>query len=268
MEGPFISRKKRGGILPENIRDFSMETFRKVESESGGLLRMMTLAPDAKGMAGEFTGVLEEMKRNGIIPAFGHSNAGFDDLKDIRIPAEQPLNITHLFNGMSGVSHKEPGLALWALLKENCYVELNADGTHVHPWAVDLALKAKAHEKVILISDAVPASSMRGEERSGAATLRGRPLRVSGNGVFDAESGVLVGSNLLVKDMVKRMAEIHNLPVWEAVNMASRNPLRLLGMNDRGTLRKGNSADISVFDRSFNRCLLQIFGGSLTHPVG
>ncbi len=273
MEGPFISTVKRGGILPENIMDFTFESFREVVAESEGLLRIMTIAPEALSFlsADELPNVLYEMSNHGIIPAFGHSNAHFDDLRGIRIRPEQPLNVTHLYNGMSGISHKEPGLALWALLDGETYVELNGDGTHVHPWAVELALKVKDHDRIILISDAVPASSMEASieatKGTSAPTLRGRPIEVIGNGVYDVESGVLVGSNLLVKDMVERMIEVHKLPVWEAVNMASMNPLRLLQLEDRGTLKRGSFADISVFDRSFERCLLQVFEGNVTHSA-
>ena len=153
---------------------------------------------------------------------------------------------------MSGVSHKDPGLAQWALLDRQAYTEVNCDGTHVHDAAVRLALRARPWEKLIVISDAVaPAGQGAGGEKP---TLYGKPLVAKGSGLFYEETGVLVGSRFLVPDCLARLVHTLGVPVVSAVGMATLNPARLLGYSRKGALLPGYDADIAVFNRDFSQC--------------
>ncbi len=273
IEGPFISREKRGGIRDEYIMDFSEEVFERIYSLSLGLLRVMTFAPEIE----KADRLLDVLIKHRVIPAFGHSNCGFGEVESLvrdrkkKSTGEIAYNVTHLFNGMSGVSHKIPGLAHWALLEDFVYTELNCDETHVHPLGLRLAFKLRPWEKIIMISDAISASGYDDSDNSNnnnlgsnPPLLRGRRVYVKGNGVYDFETRTLVGSKLFVKDSIKRLVDNYSVPLVDAIKMASLNPLRMLGIKDRGELREGMKADISVFDRDFTRCVLQIFDGRVT----
>jgi len=266
IEGPFISREKRGGIRDEYIVGFSEKVFERIYSLSSGLLKVMTFAPEVKG-AEELIRVL--VKR-GVVPSLGHSDCSLAEIEDIvgKNPTDRGViyNVTHLFNGMSGLSHKTPGLAHWALLEDSVYTELNCDETHVHPLALKLAFKLKPLEKIIMISDANSASGCddSADFRRSPPLLRGRKLYVEGNGVYDMETKTLVGSRLLVKDSIKRVVDNYSISPVDVVKMASLNALRMLGISDRGELREGMKADISVFDQDFKECFLQIFEGNVT----
>ncbi len=260
IEGPFISREKRGGIQEDYISCFSKEYFEHIYSVTMGFLRVMTFAPEIDGA----NRLLSTMQRHRVMPSLGHSNCTVEDLERLDLEKLDIINVTHLFNGMSGVSHKKPGLAHWALLNDSVYTELNCDETHVHPLALRLAFKMHSTERIILISDAI---SPAGLNSSGDYSLRGRRVYVRGNGVYDAQTDTLVGSRLLVKDSISRLTKDYSLPLIDVIKMVSLNPLKLLGIPDRGVLREGMKADISVFDRDFNRCFLQIFNGEVTFSL-
>ena len=265
MEGPFISREKRGGIHNENIEPANPGLFREIYELSEGYLKIMTMAPEIKGA----DIILNNLLKNSIIPAFGHSNAQYSDvvklLKTFNSSLYRNLDITHLYNGMSGVSHKTPGLAHWALLTDSIFTELNCDGTHVHPAALELTFRLRPYKNIVLISDATPAAGL--APGNDSVTMRGKRLIVEKSGVFEKESGVLVGSRLLVNDSIYKVNKEYGIPLWEVINMASANPLRLLGINNSGLLKEGMQADISVFDKKFKKCYLQLFHGEIMHSL-
>jgi N-acetylglucosamine-6-phosphate deacetylase len=174
---------------------------------------------------------------------------------------------------MSGVSHKEPGLAQWALLNKEVFTELNCDGTHVHDAGLRLALRARPWERIVVISDAVaPAGLAWQEAGSGpddtqgpAHSLYGRPLVRRGNGLYYKDTGVLVGSRCLVPDCIDRLILELNVPVASAVAMATLNPARLLGFPSKGALLPGYDADVALFSRDFTRCSFLSWEGRAIH---
>jgi N-acetylglucosamine-6-phosphate deacetylase len=262
VEGPFISREKRGGILERYIRDISLEYLDHLCRISENRLKIMTFAPEMDGALD----LIRALRHRGIIPAFGHCSAEICHLQALEETGAlmDDLVITHLFNAMLGVSHKNPGLAHWALLNTEVYTELNGDGTHAHPAAVDLALTLRPWEKVILISDAVVAAGL---TEDGAYYHGAKSTVLKGNGVYYKEEGTLIGSRMLVKDVVARTVREHKVPLHCAVAMASLNPLRLLGIENKGELRPGMDADVSVFDRDFESCHLQLFEGKVMYSL-
>jgi len=163
------------------------------------------------------------------------------------------LGVTHLFNGMSGISHKDPGLAQWAILNKTVFTELNCDGTHVHDAAVQLALRARPWQRMIVISDAFPPAGLE-EEAARGLTVYGKPVVANGAGVYYAGSGVLVGSRRLVNDGLARLVSRFDVPLPWAVAMATLNPARHLGFLEKGALLPGYDADIAVLSRDFSEC--------------
>jgi N-acetylglucosamine-6-phosphate deacetylase len=277
VEGPFVAHSKRGGIPERCLKPVSVKLLDALISASGRTIRVMTFAPELPGALG-MCGALRE---RGILPALGHSDARLAELEafeDVGL-----LAITHMFNGMSGVSHRDPGLALWALMHPELYTELICDGVHVHPAAIALALRLRPHDRVILISDAVAlaacpepsagsAAAQPGADSAGASpsepvSMYGRPVTARGNGVYFAESGVLVGSRLLVRDGVARLVRELAVPVHEAVAMASLNTAHLFGVDTKGALLPGMDADAAVFTPDFSLCSACVFEGRILHGL-
>ena len=253
VEGPFVSAARRGAI-PENlIREPSIDYLERMRGLSKETIRILTIAPELKGARA----VIDRLLASGILPSFGHSDASYDSLRSYE--GVSPLSVTHLFNGMSGVSHKEPGLAQWALLNKDVFTELNCDGTHVHDAAVRLVLQARPWERIVAISDAVaPAGLPRGQ---GPGTLYDRPLAARGAGLYYADTGVLVGSRLLIPEGLARLVREFRVPVANAVAMATLNPARLLGFSRKGALLPGYDADVALFSQDFTRCAFLCWEG-------
>ncbi|MGA2381664.1 MAG: N-acetylglucosamine-6-phosphate deacetylase [Spirochaetia bacterium] len=253
VEGPFVSRARRGAIPEKLVRPPSIEYLERMITLSRGTIRVLTIAPELPGSRE----LIDRLPSAGILPSLGHSDASYDSLRACE--GISPLGVTHLFNGMSGVSHKEPGLAQWALLDKEVFTELNCDGTHVHDAAVRLVLQSRPWEKIVAISDAVAPAGLGPEDPVGR--LYGQPLTARGAGLYYADSGVLVGSRLLVPDGLARLVHEFRVPVANAVAMATLNPARLLGFSRKGALLAGYDADVALFSQDFTRCSFLSWGG-------
>ena len=254
VEGPFVSPVRRGAIPQELLREPSIEYLDRMVRISRGTIRILTIAPELRGSRA----IIDRLPGAGILPSLGHSDARYDSLHEY--DGISPLGVTHLFNGMSGVSHKEPGLAQWALLNRTVYTELNCDGTHVHDAAVRLTLQGRPWDRIVAISDAVaPAGLPPGQS---VGRLYGRQLTARGTGLFYADTGVLVGSRFLVSDAVARLIAEFKVPVASAVAMSTLNPARLLGFERKGALLPGYDADVALFSRDFSRCSFLCWEGS------
>jgi N-acetylglucosamine-6-phosphate deacetylase len=257
VEGPFVAATKRGAIPQELLRAPSMEYLLQMVELSRRHIRMLTVAPELEGAPA----LIAQLPGLGILPAVGHSDASFESLA--AVDGIEPLVVTHLFNGMSGVSHKSPGLAQWALMNHRVYTELNGDGTHVHDATVRLTLMSRPVEKIIAISDAVAPAGLPLDQPPGR--LYGKPLTARGSGLFYQENGVLVGSRFLVADAVARLVSDFHVPVSDAVAMASRNPARLFGLPRKGALMPGFDADVALFSADFSRCTFLSWEGEVLH---
>ena len=257
VEGPFVSNAKRGAIPPELLRAPSRAYLDRMVELARGKLRMVTVAPELEGAAD----LIAELPGRGILPAIGHSDAPFESLRAVE--GIDPLVVTHLFNGMSGVSHKAPGLAQWALMNDRVYTELNGDGTHVHDATVSLTLKSRPVDRIVAISDAVAPAGLPSDQPPGS--LYGKTLKAKGSGLFYQDTGVLVGSRFLVRDVVARLVRDFHVPVPVAVGMATRNPARLFGFPRKGELAPGFDADVALFTPDFASCRFLGWEGSFLH---
>ncbi len=202
----------------------------------------MTVAPELKGS----DTIINELPNYGIIPCLGHSNA---ELSDVSIPEGEKVSMTHLFNAMSPVTHKKSGLGMLPFLNKDVFFELNGDGIHVSDEAVLMCYKNLNKEKLILVSDAVISSGLEyGEYES-----YGRSVTSNEKGVRYKEDNVLMGSNLLINNIVKRFIKLTGASLSEAVQFASLNPSVLLGIDSkRGSLETGKEADIILLDQEYN----------------
>jgi len=252
VEGPFVNPEKLGGIQASYVRPVDLEYLGRLQRLAQGRIVMMVFAPELEGAAA----LPEAMRRLGIVPCVGHTLA--TSARVAQVVGRRKIGVTHLFNAMSGVDHREPGAASYSLTHDNAYVELNSDGTHVTPEIVDLVWRAKPHDKIILISDAVVSAG--GEE--GEYDYMGRRVIANARGVYYKDEGTLVGSRCLLNQCVARFMRFTGAPVEAAVRMASLNPAAMLGVARRkGSLEAGKDADVVVFKRDFSEARVVFLRG-------
>ncbi|MBM3293438.1 MAG: N-acetylglucosamine-6-phosphate deacetylase [Candidatus Aminicenantes bacterium] len=224
LEGPFLAGRKAGAQPADHIRPFSAPEWRAFVEASGKTIRIATLAPEAAG-APAFLALL---RKQGIVAAAGHSQASFDQAREAFRRGLR--HGTHLFNAMSGIHHRDPGLAGALLLDDSVSVELIADGFHLHPSILDLVVRLKPPSKIILVSDATR-----------SAGIGVKPLRT--------KAGRLFGSSMTLARAVANMAAWTKRPLEEILAMATENPARLAGAYPRkGRLGRGADADVVLLD--------------------
>jgi N-acetylglucosamine-6-phosphate deacetylase len=231
LEGPWIAPEAAGAQPADGIRDFVPSEAADLFARAEGLIRMVTFAPELPGAAA----LLDELGRCGIVAALGHSGA--TSAQAAGAVERGARHVTHLWNAMTGLHHRDPGLAGVALEDERLSCDLICDGVHVHPTAVRLAARVK-QQGLLLITDRVEAGSGFG---SGALLDDGTALRLA--------DGRLAGSRLTLDRAIENAVAFGALPRLEAIAAATLRPARLLGVEaERGTLRPGARADLAVLD--------------------
>lgn len=242
LEGPFINEKRAGAQPRGYILRPDIDLFQQWQNLAKGGIKLVTIAPEVEnGLA--FVRYLNE---NGVIASIGHSDAVYEEMEEaVHAGAKQ---VTHLFNGMRGMHHREPGVAGAALLFKELLVELIADGIHVRPEMIKLSLQAKGIDGLVLITDAMRAKCM----KNGLYDLGGQEVTVADGKALLAD-GTLAGSILKMNDSVKNMISFTDISLLQAVQMASVNPAKQLGIFDRkGSIAINKDADLTVLDQDLN----------------
>jgi N-acetylglucosamine-6-phosphate deacetylase len=241
LEGPFINESRKGAQPAQHIITPDIEQFMRMQEASGNNIRLVTLAPE-KENGNKLIAYLAE---NGVIASVGHSDATYGQMAEaVKAGAS---HVTHLFNGMRGMHHRDPGVAGAALLFDELKIEMITDGIHVVPEMVDLSIRAKGTDGVILITDSMRAKCL----KSGTYDLGGQEVSVADGKALLAD-GTLAGSILKMKDALKNMIEFTGISLEEAVKLASENPARQLKVFDRkGSIASGKDADLVVLDRNY-----------------
>lgn len=239
FEGPYLNPLRRGAHRPQDLRtpnvDEVAETVRRLE----GALRVVTLAPELEGAEA----VVRALAGAGILVAIGHTDAAFDE---VRAAARWGARmVTHLFNAMRGIHHREPGAAGGALVTPSLALGLIADFAHVHPAVLSLAAHAAGMGRIVLVTDAIAAAGM----GRGSFTLGAQTVDVK-DGVPRLADGTLAGSVLQLHRAVSNFATATGVSRRDAVQAASRTPARLLGVHRRkGRIAPGMDADLVVLNR-------------------
>lgn len=233
LEGPFISLTRRGVHPAGAIAKPSSTLLDRYLDTAGGLVKILTLAP-------EVPGALELVERafaRGVVVGLGHTDATYEQAHTAIFRGAR--HAVHVFNAMRPFSHRETGVLGAVLTDSNVTAEVIADGVHVDDPALRLLLAAKGTELVILVSDGTSATGM----KDGSYRLGTFDVVVSG-GVCRNREGKLAGSTLTLDRAVQHMVRL-GLPLLEAVRMATLNPARRVGMESKkGVIAPGADADL------------------------
>lgn len=234
LEGPFIQKKAKGAHVEAFIQEPTIDWIQAYQDT----VKLITLAPETDVE----NKVLKALKAMNIKVSLGHSTATYDcACQAIDAGAD---SVTHLFNAMSGLHHRDPGMVGAALLRP-VYTELIADGVHVHPDLYELVYKLKGEDKVILITDAMKGQCM----KAGDYDLGGQSVHVSDKDARLAD-GTLAGSILTQKKALKNLMATEKFDLVKLTKMLSANPAALLGLKDIGKICVGAHADLVCLSAS------------------
>ncbi|HMV85914.1 MAG TPA: N-acetylglucosamine-6-phosphate deacetylase [Blastocatellia bacterium] len=243
IEGPYINLKFKGAQPIAGIRDPNFDECRELFAAADGRIKIMTMAPELPGAVE----LIRFLKANGAEASLGHSEADYDTaLAAIDAGATRA---THLYNAMSGVHHRKPGLASACLNEPGIQAELICDGVHVHPRMAQLAWHAKGREGLTLITDATAAQGV----GDGRFTLGDFQIEVRGPLCTLLDGVTIAGSVLTMNAAVGNAMAFTGMSLIDAAHTASLAPARVCGVADRkGSIEIGKDADLAILNADFS----------------
>jgi N-acetylglucosamine-6-phosphate deacetylase len=257
LEGPWLSPSYAGAHNPALLRDPEPADVERLLRAADGTVRMVTLAPELPGALDAVRLLVDR----GVRAAVGHTDATYDCVREA-LAAGATVG-THLFNAMRGVHHREPGPAVALLEQPDAYVELVADGVHLHP-AVVRTVARHTPGRFVLVTDAMAAAtSADGDYRLGPldVEVRGGVARL-------ADSGVIAGSTLTMARAVRFSVTVAGVRLEDALRAATATPAAMLGLDDAGVLRPGARADLVVLDHDLQVAGVMQAGRWIRRPPG
>ena len=254
MEGPFLSVKYKGAMKEHFILDPDIEIFEAFYNASKQTIKMVTIAPESKN-----AGVLiRYLKDKGITVSMGHTAATYLDVE--AAVANGATCVTHTYNAQSPLHHREVGMLGSALLLDEIYCELIADGVHVSIPAMKLLVKNKPKDKLILITDALRAHGL----PQGLSETGGLPIIITSD-CARLLNGTLAGSVLPMNRMLEKLVKEVGVELETAIDYATINPAKNLNIDGRkGSIEIGKDADFTILDESFN-VYMTIRGGNIIY---
>ncbi|UTM47685.1 N-acetylglucosamine-6-phosphate deacetylase [Glutamicibacter mysorens] len=254
-EGPFLSEARCGAQDPRFLQEPDPGFVSELVAASRGQLRTMTYAPELEGTEE----IIEQLVSHGVVPSLGHTDASAQVASDsLRFAREQLRSagvdgfterptVTHLFNGMPSLHHREPGpvaACLEEAVNRNAFVELIADGVHLSPDTVRLVYRLVGGSNILLVSDSMAATGL----ADGQYTLGPQEVTVSNGQARLSSDNSLAGGTCTLLQIVQR-AVLAGVSLVEAVNSATSIPASLIGLADEvGSLHYGFAADALVLD--------------------
>lgn len=251
LEGPFLSPAKRGAHPLDCLRTLNTRETERWSLAEG--VAMVTLAPELPGALD----LISQLVERGVVVGAGHSAADFESSKDA-IDAGISYG-THLFNAMSGLDHREPGLAAALLASETATVGLIADGVHVHPQMVRMAWRLAGPDRFTLVSDAIAGLGM----PSGKFQLGPLEVLVSDSSARLAD-GTLAGSVLPLDQAVRNLIAFAGCLPELAIGAVTSVPAQLLRRTDRGVIRPGARADLVLLTQDL-QVAATLIGGEIAY---
>jgi N-acetylglucosamine-6-phosphate deacetylase len=243
LEGPFLNIKKKGAQNPAFIKDASAAEIDSLLEAARGLKVIISLAPEV----GDNVSFVPGLKKRGAVVAIGHTEATYEQA--IESFLRGITHATHLFNAMSGFQPREPGVIGAVLDFDKVTAEVIADGVHVHPASLRMAIRQKGVKRICLITDSMNAAGL----GDGDFKVGGLDVVVQNGQARLKESSALAGSVLTLNRALKNILRWTGLSVSQAIKMASLTPAGVLGLDDQvGSIQPGKYADLAIFDEDFN----------------
>ncbi len=257
LEGPFLNPEMHGAIRPDYMWPADRESFQELMDVGGAWVRVMTIAP-------EIPGAMQVLRSASIMKAaegnhgteiikplhlsIGHSNARYEQISEAIDSGLE--GVTHIFNAMPSMHHRKPGILAGTLLRDELFVEVIADTLHVHPAILQLLLKVKKHDKILLVTDAIRAAG----KPDGMFEFSGQKVLMRDGKAYLADyPDTLAGSTLTMENALKTMVQHGGATLEQAAQMASLNAARILEWKyRRGILAAGKDADLVVLDKELN----------------
>ena len=236
-EGPFLNPIRHGGMIKEYIAPPDCARFQRMADACGGMLRILTLAPEVEGA----DSLIREALACGVSVSAGHTNATHEEM--LHAAAIGLTRMTHTFNACRPLSHRDPGVIGAVLQDPRITCEVIGDFAHLHPATVQMILSLKGSTKVTLISDYSDGKGYAARGEGKHQTEDGTPYTVRG-GVAWSESGGVMGN---ANDMAVSVRNLRSLsvPLYEIAEMASANPAKAAGIYaDTGSIEIGKAADL------------------------
>jgi len=249
-EGVFANQQMCGALRPQFFRVFTGNELEDLPTLRSGI-HLMTLAPEIQGGVE----LIQELHKRNWIICIGHTRAGVETLE--MAFQNGARHLTHFFNAMTGIHHREIGVAGWGLIKDEISFDIIADKIHVRPEILKFACRVKSPDKVALISDSVAPTGL-GE---GEFQLWGERISVKENRTQN-ERGSIAGSVITMMDAFKNMVSL-GFSEREVCKMASLNPAKLLRIESLyGSIQEGKRADLVVLSEDY-RPIYTIMGGRI-----
>lgn len=239
LEGPFISPSKIGAQNPKYISRPDINMLMRLQNLSGGLIKIAVIAPEAEG-AMNFIERAKDIMRISI----AHTSCDYDTAREAFMKGA--AQVTHLYNAMNPIKHREPGPIIAALENNNVNVELICDGIHIHPAVVRSTIKAFGTDRVIFISDSMEAAGM----PDGEYMLGGQKVIKKGNKAALEDGITIAGSVTNLMDCMRISVKDMGVKLEDAVTCSAINPARAIGIDT--ALREGNIANIIALDKELN----------------
>ncbi|WP_127959353.1 N-acetylglucosamine-6-phosphate deacetylase [Serratia microhaemolytica] len=238
LEGPYFTPQNKGAHPPELFRELDVAELAQLIAISQNTLRMVALAPEKPNALA----AIRYLKQQGIRVMLGHSAASYE--QTIAAFDAGADGLVHCFNGMTGLHHRNPGMVGAGLSDTRAWLEIIADGHHLHPAVMHICCQCAA-TRTLLVTDAMRAAGM----PDGQYEICGYPVQLQ-HGVVRTESGGLAGSTLALDAAVRNLVNQVGIPAEQAIRMASLHPAKLLGMAQTlGSIAPGKLASVIALDQ-------------------
>lgn len=258
MEGPYLAPKRLPGeeVVERTVNLAEIDGF--IEA-SEGLLRVMGLSPE---LPNALEGI-SHLAENGVLPAAAHTKITYEQLMTAVDAGLR--HVTHVYNVMSRLHHREPNMVGGVLVTDELTGELIADGFHVHPVAMEILIRCKGIDMVAMISDSATYAGMPDGDY-GDVVKKDGVLRRAG---FDASTDhTLAGSVWSLDHNLATLVNSTNVTIRDAVTMATLTPARIVGIADRkGSIARGKDADLVVLNQDL-KPMLSVVGGRIVYADG
>lgn len=240
MEGPFISEVKRGAQKGEYIRKPEAELFHRFQEAAGGLVKYMGVAPETEG-AMDF---IKKIKAS-VKVTLAHSNSDYETAMEAFLAGAN--HVTHLYNGMTAYSHREPGIIGAVYDTKSVEAELICDGLHVHPAVIRATFDMLGRDRILFISDSIRAAGM----EPGEYELGGQKVILENNRAVIKGTETLAGSVASLPEALRYAVKVVGISLEDAVVCVTKNPAVSLGIyGECGSISVGKKADLVLLDEN------------------